>query len=94
MAHRDAAAPQLLGDEVRGEELAQVAEVDRARRAGPGGDGHEVALAGVPDGVVRRARHPVDGFAVLLPHLVPWRKANGLAAASRTRWNGRTATTR
>ncbi len=67
MAHRHAAAAQLLGDEVRGDELAQVAQVDRAARRGAGGDRHEVALACVAYGVVRRPRHPVDRIALFRP---------------------------
>ena len=64
MAHRDAAAPQLLGHEVGSDELAQVAQVDRPRRAeAPDATVTEVALACVPYRVVRRPRHPVDGFA-------------------------------
>ena len=38
---REAAAPELLGHEVHGEELAQVAEVHPPRRAGARGDGDD-----------------------------------------------------
>ena len=62
---KPASVAQLLGHEVRGDELAEVAQVDRAARRGAGGDGDRVALAGVAYGVVRRPRHPVDRFALL-----------------------------
>ncbi|CUR57862.1 hypothetical protein NOCA1130261 [metagenome] len=84
VAHRDAAAPQLLGDEVRGDELAQVAQVDRAAGGGAGRDGDRVALTGVAYGVVRRARHPVDRIALsLLSTSCHARKANGARGARR-----------
>ena len=64
VAHRHAAAAQLVGDEVGHQELAQVAQVH-----GPGGGdarraGHRPVGAGalvVADGVVRGAGHPVGG---------------------------------
>ena len=58
------AAPELLGDEVHGEELAQVAEVHPAGRAGARRDRDDLgALAGVPDRVVGGAGHPVVRLA-------------------------------
>ena len=77
VAHRHAAAPQLLGHEVRGDELAQVAQVDGPARGGTGRDGHQVALARVAYGVVRRPRHPVDRFALRLPSSCHARKVMG-----------------
>ena len=77
VAHRHAAAPQLLGHEVRGDELAQVAQVDGPARGGTGRDGHQVALARVAYGVVRRPRHPVDRIALPLPSSCHARKARG-----------------
>ena len=72
--HGDAAPGELVGDEVHGEELAQVAEVDMARRAGAGGDGHDGgALAGMADRVVGRPGHPVGRLAV--PCLATWSNA-------------------
>ena len=75
VAHGDAAAAQLLGDEVGGEELTQVAQVDRARGAGSGGARDDAALgepvgqrllaARVPDGVVGGTGHPVDRLGAL-----------------------------
>ena len=70
MPHGDAAAPQLLGHEVGGDELTQVAEVDRATGRGAGRDRDRVALAGVAYGVVRRARHPVDGMPCCPPRAI------------------------
>ena len=75
VAHRHAPAAQLLGHEVRGQELAQVAQVDRPRRARTGRTGDDASLgqavregllaAGVADRVVRRAGHPVDRLGAL-----------------------------
>ena len=57
--HRYAAAAQLVGDEVHGDELAHVAQVHPSRRRDPRRDRHPLALAGVPDGVVGGAGDPV-----------------------------------
>ena len=57
--HRHPAAAQLVGDEVHGDELAHVAQVHPSRRRDPRRDGHPLALAGVPDGVVGGAGDPV-----------------------------------
>ena len=57
--HGYPAAAQLVGDEVHGEELAHVAQVDPARRRDARRDRHGLALAGVPDGVVGGAGDPV-----------------------------------
>ena len=56
----------LVGDEVGGQDLAQVPEVDRAGRREPGGahDGAAligIFLAGRGDHLVRERRHPVLG---------------------------------
>ena len=57
--HGHPAAAQLVGDEVHGEELAHVAQVDPARRRDARRHGHLLAFAGVPDGVVGGAGDPV-----------------------------------
>ena len=66
VTHGHAASAQLLGDEVGRDELAQVAQVDRTARRGARGDRHQVALAGMAYGVVRRPRHPVDRLTLSL----------------------------
>ena len=65
VAHLEPASAELVGDEVGGQELAQVAQVHRAGGGRARRDGHRLALAGVAYGVVRRTRHPVDGSALL-----------------------------
>lgn len=67
MPHRDPAPPDLVGHEVHGQELAQVAQMDRTRGTDPGGAGDQVALTGVPDRCVRRAGHPVARVTVRTP---------------------------
>ena len=67
MAHRHAAASELLGHEVRHQELPQVAQVDRTRRRDPrrAGDGPGgPRLLVMPDRVVGGASDPVLGLAL------------------------------
>jgi hypothetical protein len=69
----DPAPAQLLGDEVDGEELPQVAEVDPAGRARAGGDGDDLGVTAsitgcVPQRVVGGTGHPVVGLTGLLGH--------------------------
>ena len=89
---RHAAAAQLVGDEVRHQELAQVAQVHGsrgrdARRAGHGPPGTGALV--VADRVVRGASHPVDG--VLRGHgwsgswLRQWWVPNATGAETRPR---------
>ena len=56
VAHRDPAAADLLGDEVHGEELAQVAQVDRAGRARARGAGDQPVGPAARAGSRRRRR--------------------------------------
>ena len=79
--HREPTPAQLLGHEMRREELAQVAQVDRPRGAGAGGHGEEVGRAGVPHHVVGRAGHPVGGRALVASchRGRSWRSAVGVA---------------
>ena len=63
VAYGDAAPADLLDDQVDGQELTQVAEVDGPGGAGSRGAGDQLgALAGVPDRVVGRPGDPVMGF--------------------------------
>ena len=63
VAYGDVAPADLLDDQVDGQELTQVAEVDRAGRAGPRGAGDQLGtLTRVPDRVVRSPGDPVVGF--------------------------------
>jgi hypothetical protein len=72
VSHVDAAAADLLGDEVHGEELTQVAQVDRPGRADPGrardelGQRAAVDLLGVPEREVGGAGHPVAGLCCVV----------------------------
>ena len=65
VADREPAPAQLVGDEVDGEELAQVAQVDRPGRGGARRAGDGLALARMPLGVVGGSRDPVGRRAVL-----------------------------
>ena len=69
VAHGYAAAPQLVGDEVRHQELAQVAQVHPPRRRDARRAGHRplgTGLLVMPDRVVGGASHPVMGLALRL----------------------------
>ncbi len=68
VAHGVAAAADLVGDEVRGHDLAEVAQVDRARRGEPGRDDDRFARRTslrLGDDIVREAGDPVGLGAAL-----------------------------